>query len=71
MNGFSILMSIFGICIFLTGFYIYRGHDVRILLWRAQYKNLSKSEWKNIGKWTMIVSVIPILFAIIGLFLNI
>ena len=30
-------------------------------------KNLNKKEWKNIGKWTMIVSSIPFIIAIIVL----
>ena len=68
MNGFSILMFIFFICVLLMGLYIYTGHDVKTLFWRAPYKNLTKKHWKNIGKWTMISSVIPFILAIIGLF---
>ena len=71
MNGFSILMFIFGVCILLFGLYIYTGHDVTALFWRAHYKKLTKSEWKNIGKWTMITSIIPFILSIIGLFLKI
>lgn len=70
MNGLSILMIIFGISILLFGLYIYTGHDVSKLLIRAQYKNLNKSEWKNIGKWTMIVSIIPFVIAILTLIFN-
>lgn len=67
MNGLSILMFIFGLTLLLFGLYIYKGHDVSSLLWRVQYKNLNKKEWKNIGKWTMIVSSIPFIIAIIVL----
>ncbi len=70
MNGFSIIMIVFGICTFLFGLYIYTGHDVCSLLWRAQYKNLTKGEWKNIGKWTMIVSIVPFILSIVGYFID-
>lgn len=70
MNGFSILMFIFSISIFLTGLYIYKGHKISILFWRACYKNLTKKELKNIGKCTMITSIIPLILAIIGTFLD-
>lgn len=42
MNGLSILMFIFGLTLLLFGLYIYKGHDVSSLLWRAQYKNLNR-----------------------------
>ena len=71
MNGFSCLMFIFSLASFLAGLYIYKGHDAKILLWKAHYQNLTKEELKNIGKWTMITSIIPAIVAIIGLFLNI
>ena len=69
MNGASTLMVIFGVFLFLFGFYVYRGHDVSSLFWKAGYQKLSKNEWKNIGKWTMIVSIIPIIIAIIASFM--
>jgi len=71
MNGLSILMTIFGISLLLFGLYIYTGHDVSKLFIRAQFKNLNKSEWKNIGKWTMIVSIIPFVIALIACIFNI
>ena len=70
MNGASTLMTIFGVCIFFFGLYIYKGHDVSTLLWDARYQNLSKNEWKNIGNWTMIVSIIPLIIAIIIFFIQ-
>ena len=71
MTSFSILMVIFGICVFFVGLYAFRGHKIQLLSWKTAYKNLTKSEWKNIGKWTMIVSIIPFILAIIGFFLDI
>ena len=70
MNGFSIFMVIFGICTFLVGLYVFGGHKIELLSWKVAYKNLTKGEWKNIGKWTMIVSIIPFILAIIGFFLD-
>ena len=71
MNGFSILMLTFGTLIFFAGLYTYTGHYSEILLWHIHKKNPTKSELKNIGKWTMISSTIPIILSIIGLFLDI
>ncbi len=71
MNGFSTLMFIFASCVLLTGLYAYTGHKIGILSYRAAFKNLSISEWKNIGKWTMISSILIFIIAIIGLFLDI
>lgn len=71
MNGFSILFFIFGTCVFLTGLYAYTGHKIDILTNRAAFRNLNKDQWKNIGKGTMIASIIIFIIAIIGLFLDI
>ncbi len=71
MNGFSILMLIFSIIIFLTGLCMYTGHKIELLEERAAFKNLKIEEWKNIGKWTMIISIIPLLLSLIGWILNI
>ena len=70
MNGFSILMFIFATCVLLIGVYMFTGHEVGILTARPAFKNLQKSEWKNIGKWTMIVSAFIYLIAIIGWIFN-
>ena len=69
MNGFSILMLIFGILIILAGFY--KGHNNEILLWKGYKKNRSKEELKVIGKWTMISGIIPIILSIIGIIFDI
>lgn len=70
MSGFSILMFIFGGCVLVTGFYMFTGHKIDALSWRAPYKKASISEWKNIGKWTMIVSVFIFLLGFFGLFFD-
>ncbi|MBQ9314502.1 MAG: hypothetical protein IJ220_05865 [Clostridia bacterium] len=70
MSGFGILFLIFGICVFLVGLYMYTGHKLDILTWRAAYKNLDIDQWKNIGKWTMITSIFILLLAIVGLIFN-
>ena len=71
MGGFTILMLIFGTLIILAGLYIYTGHNSELLIWRGYNKNATKEEIRNIGKWTMISGLIPIILAIIGIFLNI
>ncbi len=67
----GLFMLIFALCVFLFGLYIYTGHDVSKLFWRATFKNLTKNEWKNIGKWTMIsslwIAIVGILFMLINL----
>ena len=66
MNGFSILMLIFGSCVLLMGLYMYMGNKIEILTGRVAFQNLSKKEWKNIGKYTMISSIIIYALAVIG-----
>ena len=70
MNGFSILMFIFATCVLLIGLYMLTGHEVGILTMRPAFKGLKKSDWKNIGKWTMIVSIFIYLIAILGWIFN-
>ena len=71
MSGFGILFLIFGTCVLLVGLYMYTGHPLKVIEWRAAFKNMTKEKWINVGKWTMITSVIPFILAIIGLFLDI
>ena len=70
MNGFSTLMFIFAISVFLVGLYMFTGHKIDMLAWRAPYQNLKKEDWKKIGKYTMIVSIFIFILAIIGLMFN-
>ena len=71
MSYFSILMFIFATLVLLFGLYIYKGHDVSKLFIRASFKNLTKEEWINIGKWTMISSIFIYLITIIVYIFNI
>lgn len=70
MNGFSTLMIIFGICILLVGLYMFTGKELKIISWKAAFKGLNKNGWKNVGKWTMITSIIPFILAILGIVFN-
>jgi len=70
MSGFSILFIIFATCVLLTGLYMFTGHKLGIMTYRAAFKNLSKEEWKNIGKWTMISSILIYVIAILGIFID-
>ena len=70
MYGFSCLMLIFGILILLAGYYIYTGHNSELLLWKTYRKDTSKSELREIGKWTMISGLIPLLLSLIGFVLK-
>ena len=70
MSGFGILFLIFGTSVFLVGWYMYRGHKLDMLSWKPQFKNLNESDWKNIGKWTMITSIFIFILATIGLIFN-
>lgn len=72
MNGFSILMLIFGTLIFLAGLYLYTGHRSELLVWKGpDVKKMPMEDLKKLGKWTMISSLVPFILAIIGLFLDI
>ena len=70
MSGFVILFLIFATCVLLVGLYMYTGHELGIMTWRAAFKNLTKAEWKNIGKWTMISSIFIYIIAILGIVFN-
>lgn len=67
MYGFSILMFIFGTLVLLAGLFMYKGHKIGLLEGRPAFQNLKIEEWKNIGKWTMITSILIFLLAILGI----
>ena len=71
MSGFGILFIIFGVCVFLTGLYAFTGHKIAILTERPSFKNIDINDWKNIGKWTMITSILIIIIGVLGIILNI
>lgn len=69
MSGFSVLMFIFATCVLLIGLYMFTGHEFKLVSWRAPFKGIGKSGWKNVGKWTMIASIFIFVIAIIeGIF---
>ena len=63
-------MIIFAALVFLTGLYMFTGHKLGIMTGRAAFKKLTINEWKNIGKYTMIVSLFILLLGIIGIIFN-
>lgn len=72
MNGFSFLMLIFSILIFLVGLYTYTGHKSYFFLWRVNnIKTITRKQLKDIGKLTMISSIIPLIISIFGMILDI
>ena len=72
MNGFSIFMFIFAGLIFIAGLILFTGHKDEVLLWKVQdIKNFPMEKVKEIGKWTMISSLIPLVIAILGVIFNI
>ena len=72
MNGFSILMFIFAFFVFIAGLYIYTGHRNELLLWKTHdIKKLTLAELKNIGKWTLIASLLIFVIGLIVMILDI
>ena len=70
MSGFGILMTIFATCVVLVGLYMYTGHKLGILSYRAAFKNLTIAEWKNVGKWTIFASIFIYIIALLALIFN-
>ena len=66
MYGLSILFFIFATLVLLVGFYMFKGNKISIMTGRVSFQNLNKNEWKNIGKWTMLSSILLYIIAIIG-----
>ncbi len=71
MNGFSVLMFIFSGLVILAGFYIYKGHNSELLIWKGYNPKATKSQLKEIGKWTIITGVFILIIGLIGLLFNI
>ncbi len=70
MSNVGIIMLIFATCVLLVGLYMFTGHKLGIMTARPAFKNLNKSEWKNIGKWVLIVRVFIYLLGIIAIIFN-
>ncbi len=72
MNGISILMFALGIGVFLAGLWLFTGHKSELLLWKnPDASKLSKAEVRNVGKWTMITSLVIVIIGVIFLFIEI
>ena len=71
LNSLAILMFIFATCVLLVGLYMYKGHKLSIMEWRVAFRNLTKEEWINIGKWTMITSILIYIIGIVGMFMEV
>lgn len=67
MSGFGILMLIFACMLFLVGLYMFTGHKLSVIAWKAAYKGLTIEGWKKVGKYTMIVSIFIFILGIIGI----
>ena len=70
MSGFGILMLIFACMLFLVGLYMFTGHKLSVIAWKAAYKGLTIEGWKKVGKYTMIVSIFIFILGIIGIIFN-
>lgn len=68
MVGYGILMIIFGLFIFLAGYYLSRGNKSELLLWKSNVKMMSIDEVKYSGKVTMATAIAPIISGIIAFF---
>lgn len=71
LSNFGILMAIFATCVLIVGLYMFSGHKIGLMTLRPAFKNLSKEQWKNIGKWTIIASVFIFAIAVVGFVFNI
>ena len=63
-------MLIFATCTMLTGIYMLTGHKLHIFDNRPAFKNVNIEGWKNIGKYTILVSLFIYLVAIIAIIFN-
>ena len=70
MSNVGILFLIFATCVLLVGLYMFTGHKIGMLSWRAAYKDLTINGWKKVGKYTMLSSIIIYLIAIIAIVFN-
>lgn len=71
LSNFGILMAIFATCVLLVGLYMFTGHKLGIMTARPAFKHLNKDQWRNIGKWTMVASIVIFVVAIVAFVFNI
>ena len=59
-------MFIFAFIVFLCGLYLFTGHKSELLLWKVHdIKKFTIEETKNVGKWTIISSIIIFIIGIV------
>lgn len=66
MNGFTVLMFIFGVAIFITGLYMWSGHQ--IYMRQSTYKKMDKKQLKYAGKVLFCSGFAPIIASIVSIF---
>ena len=66
MSYFGVLMLIFGVSVLLVGLYMYSGHKLNIMTYRPSFRNLDLEGWKQVGKWTMLTSLLIFLIAFVA-----
>ncbi len=62
---FSVIMIVLGIISFVLGVLIYKGHDK--IIKRGYLKKASKKKMKYIGQTIMLISVSPLLSALVAM----
>lgn len=70
MSPVGILFLIFATCVLLVGLYMFTGHKLDIMTWRVAFRNLSIDDWKRIGKYTMLASLLIYLLAVVAIIFN-
>ena len=60
-------MLIFATMVLLTGLYMFTGHKLSVIAWKAAFKNVTIDGWKKIGKYTMIVSIFIYILGIVAI----
>ena len=70
MSGFGILMLIFAFSLLLVGIYMSKGHELKMIKWKAAFKGITIDGWKKVGKYTIIVSIFIFILGINGLIFN-
>jgi membrane protein YqaA with SNARE-associated domain len=72
MSGVSVLMFALALGMFLAGIYLATGHKSEILLWKnPQASKMTDKEVRNVGKWTLIATIIPIIIGLVCLFIEV
>ena len=70
MSPVGILMFIFATAVLLVGLYMFTGHKLEIMTWKAAFRSLSISDWKRIGRGTVIASIIIYIISILCFIFN-